>query len=786
MRPSKPYGRGIRRARQAGGTNPMRRHCLLSLVAAAAMIPALLAQAPSKSIEQILQERQAQQPQPAQQQPQRPAPVPLTKPEQTPPPEPKVADQGLLSMDNVNLVEMVNLLAKMLKINILIDPRVKGAVTIHTYGDVKPVELMPLLQVILRVNGCTIVKVGDLYRIVPVNAVSQLPLSPVINADPKTLPEDEETILNLIFLKYATAADMDKLLAPFYGEGATHSTYDPANLLILEDNSRNMRRTMELIGLFDSDTFATKRVRLFDVENSRPTDLAKELDSIFKAYALSEKSTAVRFIPVDRINTIIAVAPNPGIFSEVEKWIDKLDVPVKVTAGTTNNWVYRLKYGRAETVAMAIMALYTGNPMALIGLAAQANNNMYAAGLGLNGTGTGYGMGALGGGGYGGGYGGASALGYGNTYGGYGGMSGSPYGGYGGYGGYGANSGYSGYQMQGAAAQQGAAAGGAAQSAMADRTGSYLGQGAAGGEQAAHMPHVIPNPFDNTLLIQGTPQEWEQIQNLLRQLDVAPRQVLIDCKIYEVDLSTSFGLNVYGLLQALGGSGTISGATQTLTTALNPTGLTLSAGMIVGKSKQLLGLLQANASDSRTRVISSPSIIATDSVPAVMNVGDQVPVATSTNLTALNAGTSAYQTISNQSTGVTLDIMAHINSSGVVTMIINQQVSAPSSNASNSLGEGFSNRSMSTQITVQDGDTVAIGGAITEQKIEGTSGVPYLSRIPIVGALFGSKNSSTSRTELIMFLTPRVIYDTNQVIDATDEIKSNLKRVSKLMKEDHQ
>ncbi len=703
-----------------------------------------------------------------------------------------MADQGLLSMDNVNLVEMVNLLSKMLKINILIDPRVKGSVTIHTYGEVKPVELMPLLQVILRVNGNTIVKVGELYRIVPVNAVSQLPLSPVINADPKTLPEDEETILNLIFLKYATAADMDKLLTPFYGEGASHSTYDPANLLILEDNNRNMRRTMELIGLFDSDTFATKRVRLFDLENSRPTDLAKELETIFKAYALSEKTAAVRFIPVDRINVIIAVAPNPGIFTEVQKWIDKLDVPVKVTAGTTNNWVYRLKYGRAETVAMAIMALYTGNPMALIGLAAQANNNMYAAGLGLNGTGTGYGMGALGGGyggmGYGGasglGYGGASGMGYGNMYGGYGGMSGSPYGGYGGYGGSGGYGGYGGYQTQGTPLQQGG--GGAAQSAMADRTGSYLGQGAAGGEQAAHMPHVIPNPFDNTLLIQGTPQEWEQIQNLLRQLDVAPRQVLIDCKIYEVDLSTSFGLNVSGLLQALGGSGTIAGATQALTTALSPTGLTLSAGMVVGKSKQLLGVLQANGSDSRTKVISSPSIIATDSVPAVMNVGDQVPVATSTNLTALNAGTSAYQTISNQSTGVTLDILAHINSSGVVTMIINQQVSAPSSGASNNLGEGFSNRSMSTQITVQDGDTVAIGGAITEQKIESTSGVPYLSRIPIVGALFGSKNSSTSRTELIMFLTPHVIYDTNQVIDATDEIKSNLKRVSKLMKEDHQ
>ena len=89
----------------------------------------------------------------------------------------------------------------------------------------------------------------------------------------------------------------------------------------------------------------------------------KELDSVFKAYALSEKATR-EFLPVDRINTIIAVAPNPGIFDQVKKWIEKLDIPVKLTAGAVNNYVYRLKYGNAATVAMAIMALYSGNPMA--------------------------------------------------------------------------------------------------------------------------------------------------------------------------------------------------------------------------------------------------------------------------------------------------------------------------------------------------------------------------------------------------------------------------------------
>ncbi len=117
-----------------------------------------------------------------------------------------------------------------------------------------------------------------------------------------------------------------------------------------------MKRTLQLIELFDSETFAGQRVKLFDVTNRRPSELVKDLENVFKAYALSEKSSPVKFIPVDRINTIIAVAPNPGIFTQVESWIGKLDIAVKASAGAVNSYVYRLKYARSETVAMAILA----------------------------------------------------------------------------------------------------------------------------------------------------------------------------------------------------------------------------------------------------------------------------------------------------------------------------------------------------------------------------------------------------------------------------------------------
>jgi general secretion pathway protein D len=754
--------------------------------------------------QQAQPQQQPQQPaqqEPAQQPAQQPANAPGTPAAPGNPPAGRLTENGGFLLPNVSLTEMIDILAKRMKINYILDKGVVGSVTIYTYGEVKAVDLMPLLETILRVNNATIVQVGDLYRIVPINRVSQLPLPPMTDVDPKTLPDDERMILNLIFLKYATVGELAKLIQPFLGEGAQLSTYDPANLLLIQDNSRSMKRTMELIGMFDSDTFAGQRVRLFDVANSRPSDLVKDLDSVFKAYSFSEKSASVKFLPVDRINTIIAVAPNPGVFPQVKDWIEKLDVPAKTTAGAINNYVYRLKYGRAETVAMAIMALYTGNVSALMSLAAMSSMGGgmgIGGGIGMSGMGYG-GMGGGYGGGYGGGMGGGYGGGYGAMGGGYGGAMGGGYGGgYGAMGG-GYGGGYGGAYSGGvspmgstpanfnAAANNYPASTAAGANPMAaglgnDLTGSYLGNNQ-GGTSGARIPHVIPNPFDNTLLIQGTPQEYEQINSLLRQLDVPPRQVLIEAKIYEVDLSGAFSAGVTSYLEQKD-TGTIS---RVLNATAGAGGLGLSVGALVLRSHELLGVLQTSEATQNARVISAPSIIATDSIPATMNVGQSVPVLTSQAVVSgvTTGGTSPFaNTVNNVSTGVTLAITARVNSSGVVTMIIDQQVSSPVSPSSDGIqSPSFSNRSFSTQLTVQDGDTVAIGGFIQETYSQSSSGVPFLHRIPILGAAFGSKSISKARTELIVFLTPRVIYDTNQITDATDEIRSSLKHIQKLDRE---
>jgi general secretion pathway protein D len=155
-------------------------------------------------------------------------------------------------------------------------------------------------------------------------------------------------------------------------------------------------------------------------------------------------------------------------------------------------------------------------------------------------------------------------------------------------------------------------------------------------------------------------------------------------------------------------------------------------------------------------------------------------------------GTNAFtQSISGVSTGITLEVNARVNPSGVVTLIINQENSSPSSGGGGSSGSSsaqnltpsFSQQVVQTQITMQDGDTIAVGGLIGETTNSSVNGIPLLSRLPYIGALFGTKSYSHERTELILFMTPHVIYDTTDLLEASDELISKVKKLQKYIKD---
>src|SRR5437879_3927984 len=216
---------------------------------------------------------------------------------QQPPPAAPPVPIGNLSLQNASLVEVIDQLARQLKINYILDPAVKGSVVLNTYGSTANLDARNLLDLILRINGAGMVQEGEIYRIVPLKDASRLPLRPITNAN--NIPEDDQIMLNLVFLKYVTVEELTKVLSEFTGENATIYSYAPSNLLFILDSSRNMRRTMELIQLLDSDTFANQRVRLFEVKNASPSDLVKELENILKSISLDSKTSPVRFLPVD-------------------------------------------------------------------------------------------------------------------------------------------------------------------------------------------------------------------------------------------------------------------------------------------------------------------------------------------------------------------------------------------------------------------------------------------------------------------------------------------------------
>ncbi len=714
------------------------------------------------------------------------------KPESQPPPAPRATATGSLNLQNASLAEVVDILCRQLKINYILDPRVKGGVYLNTYGETKLIDTRALLDMILRINGAAMIEVGSIYRIVPLADAPRLPIPPQMNV--KAPPEDDQIMLNLVFLKFATVTEVNTLLEPFIGEGARTWAYVPGNLLLILDSRRNMRRTMELIGLFDSDALANQRVRLLEVRNGRPGDIAKELESIFKSIAMSDKRSPIQFLPIDRINMILAVATNSGVFEDVEQWLRKLDVEVKAPVGTVDNFVYRVKYGRAEFLAMAIMQLYGGG--------------FGYGGMGYGGMGYG-GVGGAGGGcgGFGGAGGGVGGGGYGAIGGAYGGFPGGGYGGYGGYGGGFPGGGYGGVPgayggfpgampyapsiftggMSGAMAPPVTQAAGSTTTttAPADLTGSYLGYGYA---PQGRVPRVVPNIMDNSLLIQGTGQEYQQILKLLRDLDIPPRQVLIDAKIYEVSLTGAFASGVAAFVQKVGAAtpGAASLATRQLTGNLSGGAVSLTVGALVGQSRELLAFLSTQEATTRAKVISAPSIIATDCIQASLNVGTEVPTLSAQAVTGIQSGGSSLfaNTIQNRNSGVSLNILARVNPTGIVTLIINQEVSAPVAPPAGSIqSPSFSKRTVQTQVTLEDGDTIAIGGIISETDTESSAGIPILHRIPVIGYAFGSKSRSKERTELVVFMTPRVIYDTHQIIEASEELKSRLRRIAKIAKD---
>ena len=627
--------------------------------------------------------------------PSAPQPQPAPAPQQAQPADDVVPIS--LELDNTDIYQVIKIIADNLKLNYIIDSGIKGSVNVHTSGTLRRSDLLPLLETLLKINGATMVKVGNFYQILPTTLAIKQPL-PVLQANQTAL--DDQIVIQIIRMRFVGAVEMARLLTPYLSEGANIVIHESGNILLLSERRSNLRKLLDLIDIFDTKVFEGDRVRLLPVKNNFARDLVGDLKSVFAGYGLSEAGGAIRFLSMDRTNSILVIAGNQSIFPEVERWLERLDQPLP-SAGF-RNYVYKVKNTKATDLEGVLRNLYA--PVQRTGIATTGQppvpppSQQVAPPLPFPAT--------------------------------------SP-----------------------APASTDVLSGAALTSIK-----------------------IIADPITNSLIVQATPQEWAEIERTLQQLDILPRQVLIDAQIYEVTLSDSLNLSLSAILQ---NRGTLINPQTTASFDGGPPALIGQTFAFVGRTRALVAFLNASENRSRVRTLSAPSVLVKDNFAADFTVGADVPVPTSSAVAAgvQSGGNSVFtQTIAFRSVGVLMRVRPQINEGGTLTLDISQEVSDAQPNTTDTIAAPVIGRSAVTStIVVQDNETVAISGFVRENRELDRSRLPLLGRIPGVGVLFGNTSNTSARTELIVLITPHVVRTRQEAESATEELKNKLREVKKLL-----
>ena len=609
---------------------------------------------------------------------------------QEPPPAPQDEAPISLFLDNADIHQIIQIIGETLGINYVVDPNIQGTVNINTAGNLQRSDLLPILETILRINGATIVQNGNFYEIVPATAALRQALP--VQDDAQPLRVDDQFVIQVVRMKFVSASEMSQLLSPYLSEGANIVVREAGNILLVTERRGNLLKLLEIVDVFDTNVFAGERVRLFPVENSLAADLVQDLVTVFAGYALSENG-AIRFVAIERMNSVLVISPNMAVFDEVQKWLDRLDQPLQ-TSGV-RNFVYRVRNGKAIEIQRVLSQLY-GTEVQLSGI----------------------------------------------------------------------------YQTPTGAV-----------GAMPPPAGQTPAQAGAGAEVGtAFLPtgnvKIISDETNNALVIQATPQEYAIIEDTIEQLDILPRQVLIDAQIYEVVLDDSLA---FGLSARLQNRGTLQPAQTTASFSGNPPSLAVQTFAFIGRARELFMFLHASENRSRVRTLSAPSVLVSNNQTAQFTVGVDIPVPVSSSASGVQAsggGTLFAQTIQRRETGVIMQVTPLINDSGNVTLEISQEVSQVG--ALGPLGPVIGQSAVTSTVVIRDGQTIVLGGFIRESNDLVRNRIPLLGRIPVLGGLFGSTSTTKNRTELVILITPHVIRNFEEADHATEELRDKLREIKKM------
>jgi general secretion pathway protein D len=273
---------------------------------------------------------------------------------------PSTGSSVVFNFDNADIYEVIRVMSEILKINYIIDPRVKGVVNIHTSGQISSADVFPIFQSILRLNGSTAVRKDGIYEIVPLPEAKKLPSHPSPPQDSGKPVSEERYIIQILSLKYIPVTEVSKMIKPFLSDGADIVEHPPSNILIIGDLASNVKKSMDIINLFDIDVFTNLRVRIYPILNADVVEVAKEMEKIFSSFEVSTKSgrgIGITFTPITRINSLLAVSSIPNIFEKVEGWLKELDkIPMEGTKYSV--FVYYVQNAKAKDLAEVLKQIY--------------------------------------------------------------------------------------------------------------------------------------------------------------------------------------------------------------------------------------------------------------------------------------------------------------------------------------------------------------------------------------------------------------------------------------------
>ena len=683
-------------------------------------------------------------------------------------PKPVAAGAGTVTFNFENQpVESVvkAIVGDLLHENYSIVPGVQGNISFSTSQPVTTDQALPILETLLSWTGNALVRTGDRYVVMPSKDAVAGNLVPSMGA---TAPPGGLQA-RLFPLHFISATEMQKLIKPFARPDATLLADPTRNVLVMAGTPTELDNYQRTVSTFDVDWLRGMSVGVFALQRAQVKELTPQLDSLFGEKGNTPMAGLLRFIPIERTNSLVVISPQPVYLDEVKTWIERID---RGGGNEPQLYVYDVRNVQAADMADYLSDIYGGGSGG-----GKSGDRGGKVGPGLS-------SGTLGGSDSDLGNRGGSGLG--STTGAFGNSTGSSSSTSPGMSsglststGFGSTTGSTG---TGIGSTGGLSTSGLGGSDSSDTSGGGNRHSSTTTEDGVRITSVDAN---NQIMVRCRPSQWTEIESAIKRLDSVPLQVQIETRILEVTLSGEFQFGVQWYLEGLvgGTDGSVGQPGNKQQWALGDGGNTFHPGsdtfFYSFVNNNLSVALRAMETSGNTKILSAPSLVVLNNQKAHIEVGDQIPITQTFVNTNANTDNTVGQ-VEYKDTGVILDVRPRVNPGGLVYLNVSQVVSAPGAKDATTGNFPIQQREVATQVAVQSGQTVLLGGLIKQDESTTDTGIPGLNHLPVVGRLFGSTDRTRNRTELIVLITPRVISSGEEAKQVTDEYQKKFESLRPL------